>query len=1103
MREETRLGRRGLRRAIVLSVMAVLLPFGLQAGVHVERLSSDEHGVVFELTVGGYVSETIQERGVPYTRISLPGGGRSSREGFPQVPLRGLLIAVPEDAALEASILTADYETFTDTVVFPCPRKVLKEEDGTKRIAEAFFQDERAYGSDSFLPAELAEVKPAGSLRELPAARLVVNLAQANPVRRELRLYTRIRVRVDYGVPLTNRREREVSAHPSCRYEKMLSGLVANYDAVKRYPGEIETTSFERASAAGLPLGADSGTGAAVKLGVDREGIYKVGYEDLEDAGYNPSGIDPRNLHLENRGVEIPIVVAGEEDGVFDPSDHVLFYGRPEETIYSDTNVYRLYADERAGIRMGERDVVPQGSAPLLTAFENETHVEENHTYYQNPQGGESADHWYWQKVNAPAAKSYTVPLGFLSSEAHTGTLRVALTGCTDTGVDPDHHTILRLNGVKVDEVYWDGFAEYVHEVTVSQSLLVEGDNWIQLSAPGDTGSVVDGFYTNWIEIDYLDRYVAEDDELAFRGSGAGTFGFAVGGFSVETVEIFDVTNPDDPVLLTGVEVAEEGGFYTASFEDALDGRTDYTALSPDRRKAPAFIEPDVPDNLRSDSNGADYILVTTQPLLGAAQALADHRAAQGLRVRVVEVEEIYDAFNHGIMSPLAIKDFLEYAYAHWSPPAPLYVLLLGDATYDFKDHLNQGFLYPLPAMVVDRPPTGQIPVDHPFACVSGQDELPDLFLGRIAARDAWMASDIVGKLIAYEELEQSLWMRRALFAADEGEDFVDLSEGLIQSSVPDGYLLRRIYLDAYGVNERLKASRHLKYAINGGALITTYIGHGSIGGWSARQLLTLQDIDYLENGGLWTFVLVASCNNGFFADPLVHFSMAERFLHFGERGAIGSFSPTALTYVYPDMKVAEELLQQFLIERNTELGAATTAAKIGAVVHAGVDIEVIEHYELFGDPALSLRVEDPEADDDQDGLLNSLDNCPFTPNPGQEDDDGDGWGEACDNCPYASNPDQVDRDNDGLGDPCDPDPDVSPCFLATAAFGSSLDGRVSVLRSFRDRYLETNEVGRDLVRAYYRYSPPMAACISGQGWLKSLVRVLLLPVVGLVSLLI
>jgi len=60
--------------------------------------------------------------------------------------------------------------------------------------------------------------------------------------------------------------------------------------------------------------------------------------------------------------------------------------------------------------------------------------------------------------------------------------------------------------------------------------------------------------------------------------------------------------------------------------------------------------------------------------------------------------------------------------------------------------------------------------------------------------------------------------------------------------------------------------------------------------------------------------------------------------------------------------------------------------------------------------------------DRDDDGVTDSVDNCPNTFNPQQEDVDEDGIGNACDNCLNVSNPDQADSDNNGIGDRCDTD---------------------------------------------------------------------------------
>lgn len=75
--------------------------------------------------------------------------------------------------------------------------------------------------------------------------------------------------------------------------------------------------------------------------------------------------------------------------------------------------------------------------------------------------------------------------------------------------------------------------------------------------------------------------------------------------------------------------------------------------------------------------------------------------------------------------------------------------------------------------------------------------------------------------------------------------------------------------------------------------------------------------------------------------------------------------------------------------------------------------------------------------DSDGDTVLDSVDNCPVTPNADQYDLDSDGAGDACDsdidgdtvlnevdNCPLLFNDGQEDLDSDGLGDECDDDVD-------------------------------------------------------------------------------
>ena len=87
-----------------------------------------------------------------------------------------------------------------------------------------------------------------------------------------------------------------------------------------------------------------------------------------------------------------------------------------------------------------------------------------------------------------------------------------------------------------------------------------------------------------------------------------------------------------------------------------------YAVVPAGARLAVDSIEEDIPSQWRTPANGADYILIAHRSLWGAAQRLADHRRGQGLRVALVDVQDIYDEFSGGQVDAEAIRSFLAYA---------------------------------------------------------------------------------------------------------------------------------------------------------------------------------------------------------------------------------------------------------------------------------------------------------------------------------------------------------------------------------------------------------------------------------------------------------
>ena len=181
-----------------------------------------------------------------------------------------------------------------------------------------------------------------------------------------------------------------------------------------------------------------------------------------------------------------------------------------------------------------------------------------------------------------------------------------------------------------------------------------------------------------------------------------------------------------------------------------------YLAVSPE-----AFLRPQIRpveiSSLRDTTNQADWILIAPRDFLPAAQELVDHRQAQGLSARAVALEDVYDSFGFGEVSPEAIHYFLAFAYHHWTPPAPRYVLLLGEASSDPK-----GFLTGPPRK--DLLPTPLVkssflwaPSDLLYASLNGEDLLPDIAIGRLNANSIAEAQAALQKILDFENTAQTL----------------------------------------------------------------------------------------------------------------------------------------------------------------------------------------------------------------------------------------------------------------------------------------------------------------------------------------------------------
>lgn len=931
------------------------------AQLHV--LDTQPNHLDVEFVAGDVTVEPVTLDGQTYPRVRIAGTEMDATPGAPQAPTLGAMLGVPSVAGITLTILAADYDTLPDSRLptNPIPSPTAPE---PASLPPTWLDGPAAFHPSSFLlHPSLVVLAGSGYLADQPFAQLHFYPVQPDAADDTLRVYRRIVARLTWQpTPTAAASARATNPH----YEPVLAANLLNYADLAR-PQPASSISVPAAPATLLTAATDAAVAAdppRLKLTIEHDGLYRLTYADLLAAGFDLTGIDPRDLRVSNRGQTVPILVNGESDGVFDPADSLLFYATALDTVYTGSNVYWLEAGPGAGLRMATHAGSVAGAVQPAANFPITRHAEENTIYWRGMPAGSGQDHYFWDNRLSPGAS------GLPTSRTYTVTLDHVATGITEMGITEAqvrvrlkgytslaHRTRITLNGTMLDERAWAGQVDFTHAITAPHPLLQNGDNLLTVEAL-DAGAAVDQILVNWIEIAYRATYAAAGGALHFAPPAAGAWQYTVTGLPSADALAFDITDPAAPKRITPVQVIPSGGSFTLSFQAQGNPATRYLAVAPAAFRTPARLTLDQPSHWQAASNAADYIIITHPDFYSETLTLAAHRQADGLAVAVVKVDDLYDEFSAGIFTPQAIRDFLAYAYHHWQSPAPAYVLLVGDAVIDYRDFTKTGAVNYVPTQLVETAEFGQTASDNWFAAVSGDDLLPDLHIGRLSVTSAQQAAGVIAKLIAYDETPPSpQWNRAALFVADDDDpDFTALVDHLA-ARLPFDYTVNKLAAAGYPPGD---LTADIASQVRAGNVLVTYAGHGEFfrwGKWNHESsfILSLADIAALDNAGRLPFVVVANCANGFFAGPQQELAVAEAFQRQPNGGALAIWASSGLGAPAAHRALLTGLYDAIYQNDLLAIGAAATAAKVKLMAQGAYWQELVATYILFGDPYTHL----------------------------------------------------------------------------------------------------------------------------------------------------
>jgi hypothetical protein len=721
-------------------------------------------------------------------------------------------------------------------------------------------------------------------------------------------------------------------------------------------------------------------------IGVITDGLHRLPYDALAAAGMPVAGADPDDVHLLWRGQEVALHEIGDGDTTFESGESFLFYGRKlhgstQDEKYTGENVYWLYVDDSTpGLRMSERSVAPGEGGQPLEWYTATAYAEENLIYWARHYDSPGTDTtWFWEwifTVGSPVTDTY--PLTLTEPAPHTYTGTVVLEVAARTTEYPNHRVRLTINDTPIGEVDWVGKTGAVFTLPVPSTALVPGVNDMKVTVLTTTSIITEQhrIYVDRFELAYHRRPVAENDALHVISPLSGSAAMTLTDFAASTIYLYDVAHPLTPTRLVDYATSLSGTTYMVSLSDTTPAGTPYLAVGGAAVidvVSPTILYP--ANDLVNPSEGADEIIIVPTAFITAVQPLSAARRSQGLRVHVVDVNDVYALFNGGIVHPEAIRSFVAHAYANWPGDTLQYLLLFGDGDMNPKGYNPAEYGEPAPTLIPPYlefadPSQGEVAVDSRYGDVDW-DGMPEVMVGRIPADSVQQAEAAVAKILAYEGAPIGPWQSRIMMVTDNGgtspEGYEEMAERLV-SYLPDDAAVHAIHLRDYcgaatpsnSTTPCPSATLALTQTWSQGAAMITYIGHAGVHRWGHEPLLLNTQMAQLNSTTGLPFVISLDCWDGNWMWPVHYpFQDATDARSMGEwattvltdRGAIAAFGPSGLAFAETEEPLAQAIYQEMYENNVYRLGDLTQAGR-----EAISSSYMARTYTLLGDPAMELK---------------------------------------------------------------------------------------------------------------------------------------------------
>ena len=699
-------------------------------------------------------------------------------------------------------------------------------------------------------------------------------------------------------------------------------------------------------------------SGSWFKIKLNKSGIYKVSYDELLSMGFDVAS-NPANIAVFGNGggllpekndefryddlFENPIVVVGGEDGSFDPGDYILFYGegpivwkydavskkyKYQPNYYKEDSYYFITSTSGPAKRIQDAEV-PSGEADVqVTRFKDyAVHDVDEH----NIAGiGRT---WFGEIFDYTTEYEFVFDFPNIVKEPDAGSLRgyFAARAFSSSSfqifINNKLENTFSMPKLPSGERYqYAKSSKPNFNFTPSEDQLIVKIKYLR-SSNSSVG------FLDFIELNVNRELIFANSQMLFRRFGNINENIAKYNLrqANQDITIWDISTPVNPKRIIA---QTEGG--SLSFKAEANGLHEFIAFTNDNYLATEFVTEVQNQNLHAYKN-IDYLIITHPDFLAEADSLARfHRSYGDLTVLVTTVDQVYNEFSSGGQDITAIRDFAKRLYDNSDPGNELkYLLLFGDASYDYKDIIpdNTNFV-PCWESVKSLNIVSSIASDDYFGFLDDGEgpefngDLVDIGIGRFVVKNVEEAESALDKTIHYSVNTTKVmapWRNIVTFIADDGDGNRHLRDAeklaVIFDTAFKVYNVSKIYLDAYEQiptptgQKAPEVNRAINQRIEKGTLIFNYSGHGGETGLGHEQIVQIADINSWRNYDKLSVFITATCEFTRYDDPK-RVSAGELVFLNKKGGAISLFTTARATYAGSNLALNRAIYKNNMFQK-------------------------------------------------------------------------------------------------------------------------------------------------------------------------------------------